>query len=374
MVQRRFPLAVLAAACASAALAAAALTAPAAAAEPPGAAADEIDAAVPPHVARARVILRQLIEDARDACTLLGTRSVERILEDLDPVLDGIPDEPEFTEDEEALRRGVAHLWERYVWSETHPAGAALSPSVDPLVAIPGPAGTDLSGAGSTAAIAPVLETTMTTVPISGSGLSEDAAPRERVVALARSLAELPEADRGLLEPVLKAVIAAEILRHDNWGSWDSYRVEQWRSVFDQSRSFSWWVFIVAHLVLAGALVMSFWEFARAGMIAREKRRDQTERRADRQAMATKLAGFAPEAQVAGITGLLAKVEEQTRQDTELEISANKLVMRTSIMGFVMMAFALAFYALFILYVYPVHQVQSGAATPAAEHAAAASR
>jgi hypothetical protein len=178
-----------------------------------------------------------------------------------------------------------------------------------------------------------------------------------QAVALAQSVANLPAADRPRFDPLLNAVIEAETAGQTNWKSWDTYRVEQWKRVFTQSYEFSRYIFYAVHVIVGLALVMSWFEFVRAGRLNEQKAAEREQKRAHALAMVQSLAVLPDGSDPAALAKAVQPAEEAMRQDTEMELSANKLVMKTSVMGFVMMAFALAFYALFILYVYPVTPV-----------------
>jgi len=317
-------------------------------------------------VERARAILDELLREADDASNVLTKYRPKEIFDDLDSALEDIADSQDLSD--EQMETEIAHVWRSYVRERANPPTAhlAFEDEFPPPTMVTG-LDTAEPQRGPASTMAPIhAEPDGTSAPSSStrgfeldSSASVEARPdatasHERVVALVASISELSEANQARLLPMLNAVLKAETSRYDNWAGWDSYRVGQWQSVFQQSQKFSWWVFVVAHIVLGLALTMSFWEFVRAGLIAREKDKDQRARRVERRAMIERLASYAPEAQVAGVNGVMTTVQEQSKQETELEISANKLVMRTSIMGFVMMAFALAFYALFIIYVYPI--------------------
>jgi hypothetical protein len=174
-------------------------------------------------------------------------------------------------------------------------------------------------------------------------------------VALAGAIARLKAEQQPRFDPLLNAVLGAETARQTNWTTWDSYRVNQWQLVFTQSYEFSRYIFVAVHFIVGLALLMSWFEFVRAGRINEQKAEERKEKREHAIAI---LKAMPAGADAAALAKAVQPAEEVISQETEMEISANKLVMKTSIMGFVMMAFALAFYALFIVYVYPVTPVK----------------
>jgi hypothetical protein len=240
--------------------------------------------------------------------------------------------------------------------------GSAATPTARTLSSLPPPSsgapGATTKGPAEGAAPNPPATGAGDTTGTGGAkgAKSGELASGMLAAALAADIAKLPPEQAASLKPMLDALVASETARQLNFASWDTYRVAQWKKVFDQSVALSWFIFVAVHVIVGVALLVSIGEFFRSERIARTKSRERAQRRADMATGLQRIAALAPEAQSAAAAKAVALAEDTAKQDTDLEVSANKLVLRTSVMGFVLMAFALAFYALFIIFVYPVQQ------------------